>query len=106
MVEKNEIIKSREIVISNPIGGKLVMKRTSTSKKGMKFKEVFASEASLIAGNLTQGSLQIANQAMSVAQIFKQAPNGLFTATVDPAKLSKFKKWNIYYHGSRWRKKA
>ncbi|MCJ7968737.1 MAG: hypothetical protein MUW51_06945 [Lactococcus lactis] len=57
----------------------------------MKFKEVFASEASLIAGNLTQGSLQIANQAMSVAQIFKQAPNGLFTATVDPAKLSKFK---------------
>ena len=72
----------------------------------MKFKEVFASEASLIAGNLTQGSLQIANQAMSVAQIFKQAPNGLFTATVDPAKLSKFKKWNIYYHGSRWRKKA
>lgn len=91
MVEKNEIIKSGEIVISNPIGGKLVMKRISTSKKGMKFKEVFASEASLIAGNLTQGSLQIANQAMSVAQIFKQAPNGLFTATVDPAKLSKFK---------------
>lgn len=91
MVEKNEIEKSGELVITNPIGGDLVLKRFPTSKKGNKYKEVFASEASLIAGNLTQASLQVANQAMSVAQILKQAPNGLFTATVDPSKLSKFK---------------
>lgn len=91
MIEKNEIVKSEELVISNPIGGELVMKIKSNSQKGKKFKEVFASEVSMIAGNITQGRLQVANQAMSVSQILKQAPNGLFTATVDPSKLAKFK---------------
>ncbi|EOH73422.1 hypothetical protein [Enterococcus malodoratus] len=91
MAEKNDIAKSDKLIISNPIGGELIMKRLSASQKGKKFKEVFVSEASLLAGNITQGALQVANQAMTVAQIAKQAPNGLFTASVDPAKLSKFK---------------
>ncbi|MGL4695957.1 hypothetical protein [Enterococcus larvae] len=91
MTEQNDNIDSEKLIISNPIGGELVMNKLLSSKKKKKFKEVFATEASLIVGNLTQDSLQVANQAMTVAQIAKQAPNGLFIATIDPSKLSKFK---------------
>ena len=102
MTEQNDNIELEKLIISNPIGGELVMNKLLPSKKRGKFKEVFATEASLIVGNLTQGSLQVANQAMTVAQIAKQAPNGLFTATIDPSKLSKFKNgtFTTMVHGS------
>jgi len=90
MADKNTTAEFEELVISNPIGEELTLKSFTPTKEGMKYKEVFASEASLIAGNITQGSLLVANHALSVSEILKQAPNGLFTATVDPAKLSKF----------------
>lgn len=41
-------------------------------------------------GHISQTALQVANQGMTLAQIAKQAPNGLFTATANPANLSKF----------------
>lgn len=102
MTEQNDNIELEKLIISNPIGGELVMNKLSPSKKMKKFKEVFATDVSLIVGNLTQGSLQVANQAITVAQIAKQAPNGLFTATIDPSKLSKFKNgtFTTMVHGS------
>ena len=85
----NEI---KEIVISNPIGGKLYLEKVTDDRfdAKKKYKEVFVSDLSLMAGNVSQTALQVANQGFTLAQIANQAPNGLFTATVNPANLSKF----------------
>lgn len=85
----NEI---NEIVVSNPIGGELSLKKVTDDnlEAKKKYKEVFVSDLSLMTGNVTQTALQVANQGMTLAQIAKQAPNGLFTATANPANLSKF----------------
>ena len=81
-----------EIVLSNPIGGELSLKKVTNDKleAKKKYKEVFVSDLSLMTGNVSQTALQVANQGMTLAQIAKQAPNGLFTATANPANLSKF----------------
>ena len=85
----NEI---NEIVVSNPICGELSLKKVTDDKleAKKKYKEVFVSDLSLMTGNVSQTALQVANQGMTLAQIAKQAPNGLFTATANPANLSKF----------------
>lgn len=85
----NEI---NEIVVSNPICGELSLKKVTDDKleARKKYKEVFVSDLSLMTGNVSQTALQVANQGMTLAQIAKQAPNGLFTATANPANLSKF----------------
>ena len=85
----NEI---NEIVVSNPIGGELSLKKVTDDnlEAKKKYKEVFVSDLSLMTGNVSQTALQVANQGMTLAQIAKQAPNGLFTATANPANLSKF----------------
>lgn len=81
-----------EIVVSNPIGDELSLEKVTDDKleAKKKYKEVFVSDLSLMMGNVSQTALQVANQGMTLAQIAKQAPNGLFTATVNPATLSKF----------------
>lgn len=85
----NEI---NEIVVSNPICGELSLKKVTDDKleAKKKYKEVFVSDLSLMTGNVSQTALQVANQGMTLAQIAKQAPNGLFTATANPANFSKF----------------
>ncbi|HEY0221444.1 MAG TPA: hypothetical protein VGC17_01335 [Lactovum miscens] len=93
MSELNEIIsRENELTIRNPIGGELILNKVSINANSIeKYNEVFASEVSLLSGNITQRAVQIATQSVTLAQIAKAAPNGLFTATVDPSKLSKFK---------------
>lgn len=85
----NEI---NEIVVSNTIGDMLSLKKVNDDKleEKKKYKEVFVSDLSLITGNVSQAVLQVANQGMTLTQIAKQAPNGLFTATTNPSNLSKF----------------
>jgi hypothetical protein len=85
----NEII---EIVVSNPLGDELFLGKVNDDKleAKKKYREVFVSDLSLMTGNFSQTALQVANQGMTLAQIAKQAPNGLFTATANPANLSKF----------------
>ncbi|MEK3806104.1 hypothetical protein MHB63_05865 [Bacillus sp. FSL H8-0547] len=85
----NEI---NEIVVSSPIGGELSLEKVTDDKLGAKkkYKEVFVTDLSLMTGNVSQTALQVANQGMTLAQIAKQAPNGLFAATTNPANLSKF----------------
>ncbi|PWW32341.1 hypothetical protein DFO73_101605 [Cytobacillus oceanisediminis] len=89
LTNSNEI---NEIVVSNPIGDELSLEKVTDDKleAKKKYKEVFVSDLSLMMGNVSQTALQVANQGMTLAQIAKQAPNGLFTATVNPATLSKF----------------
>lgn len=84
--------KINEIVIFNPIGDELYLEKVTDDKlrAKKKYREVFVSDLSLMTGNVSQTALQVANQGMTLAQIAKQAPNGLFTATANPANLSKF----------------
>ncbi|MGG4548366.1 hypothetical protein ABER02_11290 [Rossellomorea marisflavi] len=88
----NNLNEINEIIVSNPIGGELSLEKVTDDKleAKKKYKEVFVSSLSLMTGNVSQTALQIANQAMTLAEIAKQAPDGLFTATANPANLSKF----------------
>lgn len=81
-----------EIVLSNPIGEEFSLRKITGNKfmSGKKYKEVFISDISLISGSISQTALQVANQSMTLDQIVRQASGGLFTATVNPARLSKF----------------
>lgn len=95
MAEENQndiLSKIDEIVISNAVGNEIfldkVVNKDLRSKK--LYREVNMSNLSLTGGNLSQVGIQIANQSITLNQIAKQAPNGLFTATVDPVHLSKF----------------
>lgn len=95
MSEDKMLISSyeiNEIVISNPIGDELSLEKVADDKMRAKkkYREVFVSDLSLMTGNVSQTALQVANQGMTLAQIAKQAPNGLFTATANPTNLSKF----------------
>lgn len=83
---------ANEIVLSNPIGEEFSLRKITRNKfmSGKKYKEVFVSDISLISGSISQTALQVANQGLTLNQIVKQAPEGLFTATVNPARLSKF----------------
>ncbi|WP_273125255.1 hypothetical protein [Bacillus weihaiensis] len=85
----NEI---NEIVVSSSMGGELSFEKVTDDKleAKKKYKEAFVSDLSLMTGNVSQSALQFANKGMTLAQIAKQAPNGLFTATANPANLSKF----------------
>lgn len=88
----NNLNEINEIVISNPIGDELSLEKVTDDKleTKKKYKEVFVSDLSLMTNNVSQTALQVANQGMTLAQIAKQAPNGLFTASANPANLSKF----------------
>jgi len=88
----NNLNEINEIVLSNPICGELSLGKVTDDKleAKKKYNEVFISDLSLITGNVSQTALQVANQGMTLAQIAKQAPNGLFSATANPANLSKF----------------
>lgn len=81
-----------EIVLTNPTYGELSLMKVNDDKLGSekKYKEVFISDFSLISGNVSQAAIQVANQGITLAQIAKQAPEGLFAATANPANLSKF----------------
>lgn len=95
MTEDKMINNSNEIrglIVSNTIGDELSLEKVTDDKLEAKktYREVFVSDLSLMTGNISQTALQVANQGMTLAQIAKQAPNGLFTATANPANLSKF----------------
>ncbi|OLS37738.1 hypothetical protein [Bacillus sp. MRMR6] len=88
----NNSNKINVIVLSNPIGGELSLVKVTDDKleTKKKYKEVLVSDWSLMTGDISQSAFQVANQGMTLAQIAKKAPNGLFTATANPANLSKF----------------
>ncbi|MCM3611687.1 hypothetical protein M4S82_10525 [Planococcus sp. MERTA32b] len=88
----NNLNEIDEIVLSNPICGDLSLQKVTDDKleAPKKYKEVFISDLSLMTGNVSQTALQVANQGLTLAQIAKEAPHGLFAATTNPSNLSKF----------------
>ena len=94
MTEKNTNKTSdvSELIISNPLGDQIELTKVSHDSINYEkeYKEIFIGNASMLFGNVAQGGLQIANQAMTVSKIASQFPNGIFTATASPSTLSKF----------------
>lgn len=80
------------IEIKNQLGDTIELKQPTDLSQATikKYKEVFITNASLVAGNITQIGAQIANSKLTLAQLLSQAPNGLFSATTNPSNLSKF----------------
>lgn len=85
-----ETMTVSELFLQNNIGNHLTFTRANIElNPTKKYKEV-KSTTSSIASKTAQGGLPFLASAQTIAGISKQAPFGLFTATVDPALLSKF----------------
>lgn len=77
------------MIVQNTLGESLSFTRANLELNSTKqYKEVI-SNRSTVASKTVQGALPFLASAQTIAGISKQAPFGLFTATVDPATLSK-----------------
>lgn len=85
----NDLSKITEIVLQNSLGKEILFTRPNELKE-QKYQEVIVGETAKIGGHLIQGAMPVLERASTLAEIAKKAPNGLFTATVDPSTLSKF----------------
>lgn len=85
----NDLAKITEIVLQNSLGQELLFTRPNELKE-LKYQEVMVGKTTKIGGHLIQGAMPVLERASTLAEIAKKAPNGLFTATVDPSTLSKF----------------
>lgn len=86
---QNDLSKITEIVLQNSLGQEISFVRPNELKE-LKYQEVIVGETTKIGGHLIQGAMPVLERASTLAEIAKKAPNGLFTATVDPSTLSKF----------------
>lgn len=85
----SETINVSELILQNNLGENLTFTRANIElNPAKKYREV-KSTTSIVASKTAQGALPFLASAQTVAGISKQAPFGLFTATVDPALLSK-----------------
>lgn len=85
----NDLSKITEIVLRNSLGQELSFARPNELTE-LKYQEVIVGETAKIGGHLIQGAMPVLERASTLAEIAKKAPNGLFTATVDPSTLSQF----------------
>lgn len=85
----NDLSKITEIVLQNSLGQEILFARPNELKE-QKYQEVIVGETAKIGVHLIQGAMPVLERASTLAEIAKKAPNGLFTATVDPSTLSKF----------------
>lgn len=85
----NDLSKITEIVLQNSLGQEILFTRPNELKE-LKYQEVIVGETAKIGGHLIQGAMPVLERASTLGEIAKKAPNGLFTATVDPSTLSKF----------------
>ena len=84
-----DLSKLTDIVLKNSLGQEITFTRPDELTE-MKYQEVIISETIKIAGHFAQGAMPILGNASTLSEIARMAPNGLFTATVDPSNLSKF----------------
>ncbi|WP_010304695.1 hypothetical protein [Kurthia senegalensis] len=84
---------TQKIILSNHFDEQISLEKIPNNQleQNKKFKEVFVPDLSLVGGAISQSFLQVSNQAMTLAEIAKKAPNGLFTSTHSPEFLAKFK---------------
>lgn len=90
--EQIPVKSAQKITLSNPLGDELSLEKIQDHQlsEHKKFKEIFLPDLSLVGGTVSQSLLQVSNQAMTLADIAKKAPNGLFTATQSQDMLKKF----------------
>lgn len=84
-----------QLVLKDSLGGELTFNRPNEQSE-RKYYEVGFSKAGKVGGHLTQAGLPIATRANTIAEIKSRAPDGLFQATVNPDKLTKFSKDGTY----------
>lgn len=93
--EKDAVtISSKEIdaiVLRNSSGDELSFSKARTDLPG-KYVELKNASYAKTGADLLKTGLPVAEKAYTLAELSKKAPNGLFTATVSPDKLSKFTK--------------
>lgn len=91
--------KNNEVtVMVDSSGNELQFEKASEGKIsfGKKFKEVNLGTTSLIGGSLVDAGVFFKTNSMAFEQILEAYPNGLYTATVSPEKLSHFKVDNTF----------
>ncbi|MDY0236905.1 MAG: hypothetical protein RBR71_12840 [Gudongella sp.] len=84
-----DLSKITDIIMQNSLGQELCFTRPNELLE-VKYQEVMVGEATKIGGHLIQSAMPVLERTSTLAEIAKKAPNGLFTATVDPSTLSKF----------------
>lgn len=88
---KNQLQEQSSFILSSNDGEQLVFQRPSNDDARM-FHEVGISTANKAIGDIAKTALPVMEKAYTISELNRLAPNGLFTATVDPKKLSHFVK--------------
>ncbi|MDB1653535.1 hypothetical protein ABQE22_10825 [Enterococcus durans] len=86
-----DLSTATELLLKNSLGKELFFKRPNvgeTPKK--KYREVAFSNVNNVSGKLVNASMPFIQQSFTINQLAQAAPNGLFTTSVSPEKLSKF----------------
>jgi hypothetical protein len=86
----NLLNKIKEITFSNSLGDEFSLSRLSETTSNKKYKEVIIPDLSLFTGEMLKSTIKTTGEIKSLNEIVQRAPNGLFTATVNPSTLSKF----------------
>ena len=84
-----DLSKITDFILKNSLGEELHFMRPNELTE-VKYQEIMVGEATKIGGHLIQAGIPILERTSTLAEIAKKAPNGLFTASVDPSTLSKF----------------
>lgn len=88
IISHNELTEITEIILQNGIGEEIAFKRPhELSEK--RYYEVSLTKGSKLGVDLFNAATPVIEQAHTIAELKKRAPNGLFTATEDPSKLSR-----------------
>lgn len=84
-------ITATEIILKNSLGNELVFGRPILKETHDKmYREVTLSNVNKISGHLINSTMPFLQEAITMNQIKKVAPNGLFTTLADPKTLSRF----------------
>lgn len=79
-----------ELILKNNFNEELILKRP-TELSSKKYREVDILKSEKLTSNIIQGIIPIIDHEYTLSELDKMAPNGIFTATVNPDKLSRFK---------------
>ncbi len=80
------------ITIKDTLGHELCLTRQNGEDDSVQYRELVISDATHLTSSAVKVAVPVAQQMYSAAALVKAAPNGLFTATVNPGMLSRFAK--------------
>lgn len=86
-----DLSTATELLLKNSLGKELFFKRPNVGEASTKkYREVAFSNVNNVSGKLVNASMPFMQQSFTINQLAQAAPNGLFTTSVSPEKLSKF----------------